>query len=211
MRFRIDLKILIFLIVFYFTKQLGLYILTIFFCFLHEMGHLIIALICGLKPEILEITPFGFSIKFKPHNVQNKMQEIKTNILVALAGPITNLIIILLLIILHTPIVGKDIIIYINLIILCLNILPIYPLDGARIIQSILSIFNNDIKTYNYINKISNLFIIILTMICSIALYYLKNIAVLLIILYLWIMVLKENKEYKMYNKIKLSSSNRKK
>ena len=204
MRFRIDLKIIVFLIVFYFTKQLGIYILTIFFCFLHEMGHLVTGLILGLKPKLLEIMPFGFSIEFNVHNKKNKIQEVKTNILIALAGPITNLIIILIFLFVPTFFIYKNVIIYINIIILCLNMIPIYPLDGGRFIQGILSIFNSDEKTYHYINKISNIMIIFLTMICSVILYYLKNIAILLIILYLWAIVLKENKVCKIYNKINL-------
>lgn len=41
MRFRIDLKIFGFLILFYFTKQIEIYSLMMLFCFLHELGHLI--------------------------------------------------------------------------------------------------------------------------------------------------------------------------
>ena len=41
MRFRIDLKIFIFLAIFYFTNQLNIYIWTLIFCFIHEIGHLI--------------------------------------------------------------------------------------------------------------------------------------------------------------------------
>ena len=44
MRFRIDLKIFLFLIVFYFTKQIEIYIIMIIFAIIHELGHLI----CGL-------------------------------------------------------------------------------------------------------------------------------------------------------------------
>ena len=66
MRFRIDLKIFIFLAIFYFSQQLSIYLWTMFFCFIHEIGHLIMGLIMGLKPEKIEMTPFGFFIEFNP-------------------------------------------------------------------------------------------------------------------------------------------------
>ena len=202
MRFRIDLKILIYMSILYFTQQLELYFLTMFFCFLHEIGHLTMGLLLGLKPSVLEIMPLGFSIKFYENNEKNKKEKIKSNIFIALAGPIVNLIIIFFL--QCIPITQKDILIYINLIILCFNLLPIYPLDGGRILQNFLFKYYDNITTYKYMNKISINILIILTMIFSVAVYYLKNIAVLLIIIYLWVMVLKENKEYNIYNKIYL-------
>ena len=100
MRFRIDLKIFIFLIIFYFTKQIELYAFIMFFAFVHELGHLIAGLIMRMKPEKIELMPFGFSISFKisveEYNKKIKkgnMLEIK-KIIVAIAGPITNFIII---------------------------------------------------------------------------------------------------------------------
>ena len=65
MRFRIDLKIFLFLIVFYFTKQMEIYIIMIIFAIIHELGHLICGLIIGLKPEKLELMPTGLAISFK--------------------------------------------------------------------------------------------------------------------------------------------------
>ena len=44
------------------------------------------------------------------------------------------------------------------------------------------------------INSNANLFIIILTVISSIAIYYFKNIAIFVIIIFLWLLVIKENK-----------------
>ena len=58
MRFRIDLKIFLFIILFYFTKQLELYALIMIFAILHELGHLCAGLISGFKPEKLEIKPY---------------------------------------------------------------------------------------------------------------------------------------------------------
>lgn len=155
----------------------------------------------GLKPEKIEMTPFGFFIEFEPDTQKKYKQLAITNILVAIAGPITNLIIILGILFLHISFLGRDIIVYINLVILIFNLIPIYPLDGGRVLKGILELFYNRIKTDNLINKISNLYMITLTMIGSIAIYYFKNISILMILFYLWILVIKENKKILIKNK----------
>ena len=65
MRFRIDLKIFLLLILFYFTNQIEIYAMIMFFAILHELGHLIAGLLLGMKPQKIEIVPYGLSISFK--------------------------------------------------------------------------------------------------------------------------------------------------
>ena len=75
MRFRIDLKIFLFLILFYFTKQIETYVIIIVFAIIHELGHLMAGLIMGMKPEKIELMPYGISISFKlkPKDYNNKI------------------------------------------------------------------------------------------------------------------------------------------
>ena len=61
MRFRIDLKIFIFLIIFYFTKQIEIYAMIMLFALIHELGHLLAGILMGMKPEKIELMPFGVS------------------------------------------------------------------------------------------------------------------------------------------------------
>lgn len=200
MRFRIDLKIFIFLILFYFTKQIELYATIMFFCIIHELGHLFAGVLLGMKPEKLELMPFGLSVSFKlyPKDYNKKigksnLLEIK-KILVAIAGPLTNFIIV---IISKTGIIGlidNEICIYANLLIMLFNLIPIYPLDGGRILKSLLSLEFGRKKAIEYSNSVSNASVIILTIISSIAIYYFKNIAIFLIISFLWLLVIRENK-----------------
>ena len=65
MSFKIDLKIFILLVLFYFTKQIHIYACLMLFAMIHEMGHLLAGLLLGMKPEKIEIKPFGFSINFR--------------------------------------------------------------------------------------------------------------------------------------------------
>ena len=197
MRFRIDLKIFLFLILFYLTKQIEIYAMIMVFALIHELGHLLAGIILKMKPEKLEIMPFGVSIAFKiePKDYNKKIKkgnklDIK-KIIVASAGPLTNLIIIIITYNLKTIMV-----IYTNFLIMLFNLLPIYPLDGGRILSGILHIIVGKQKADDAINNISMISTILITAITSVLILYLKNIAIFLIVMYLWYLVLKENNRY---------------
>lgn len=203
MRFRIDLKIFIFLILFYLTKQIEIYAMIMIFALVHEIGHLLAGLAVGMKPEKIEIMPLGVSISFKI-NVKDYNRKIRKGntlelkkIMVAMAGPITNFIIILITCNLKIEIVKSIIIIYTNFLIMIFNLLPIYPLDGGRILKGILHICFGKRKADKYTNNISKIMIIIITAISSILILYIQNIAIFLIDMYLWYLVIKENSKYK--------------
>lgn len=174
MRVRIDLKILIFFVIFYFTNQLRIYLIIMFFCVLHEIGHLLVGLILKMKPEKIEIMPFGLSISFYNQLNENKIKDI----IVALAGPITSLALAIF--------TTKQEAVYSNLLIFLFNLLPLYPLDGGRIIKGILDMNFETSKTYTYINKMSYITMIIITVISSIGVFYFKNLAIFLICIFLW-------------------------
>ena len=133
-------------------------------------------------------------------------------IFVALAGPITNILMIIIFMNINLPLELKSEIIYANLLIAIFNFMPIYPLDGGRILKEILYIFFGNWNSKKYINEISIIFMIFLTAVSSIGIYYLKNIAILLIIAYLWGLVINENikykKEFNVYNLIKTIENN---
>lgn len=212
MRFRIDLKIFIFIILFYFTKQIELYAYIMLFAIIHELGHLLAGILLGMKPEKLELMPFGVSVSFKI-NVKEYNKKVKKanflevkKIIVALAGPITNFIIILITSNLKLDIVKSLIVIYTNLLIMIFNLLPVYPLDGGRILKGILHINLGKRKAEKYINNISRVTVMIITAISSILILYVQNIAIIIIDAYLWYLVIKENlrlkKREEIYKKI---------
>lgn len=206
MSLKIDLKIFALIILFYFTNQLEIYLLIMIFAIIHELGHLLVGLVLGQKPKEIRLTPYGLSMgfKIKPEEYNKKIKnanllELK-KILIAIAGPMTNIIIILIVIL--TNIQNANLIIYSNIVIAIFNLLPIYPLDGGRIIKGILHIFLGKLKSEKIINDISIMFTIILTAISSIAIYYYKNIAIFIIIIYIWYLVLEQNKNYKIKKRI---------
>ena len=203
MRFRIDLKIFIFLIIFYFTKQIEIYAMIMLFALIHELGHLLAGILMGMKPEKIELMPFGVSISFKikveEYNKKIKkgnMLEIK-KILVALAGPLTNFLIIIIASNINIDLFKALIVIYTNFLIMIFNLLPIYPLDGGRILKGILHISFGKRKSEKYINNISKITVIIITAITSILILYIQNISFILIDIYLWYLIIKEDLIYK--------------
>ena len=206
MKLRIDLKIIAVILIFLFTRQLNTYCIIMFFCFLHELGHIITAKLFKMRIEKIEILPCGFSASFFSYNSFGfpksfSMQEL----LVALAGPIVSLILALSFQYIddtNFTIVTKQEIVYSNILILIFNLLPLYPLDGGRILKNILNIKLSRNNTENIINKVSSVTIILLTIVSSIAVYYFKNIAIFLVCIFLWNIILSN----KLKKNVKLDS-----
>ena len=178
------------------------------FAIIHEFGHLLAGLLVGMKPEKMEIMPYGVAISFKltPKDYNKKIKngnllELK-KIIVALAGPFTNFIIILLIANFNYNMISTLIVLYVNTLLILFNLLPMCPLDGGRIVKSILHIFFGKLKAEKYSNRISFLTLIIVTFMASIAVYLLENIAIFLVVLLLWVLFIKEDRIYERKNKI---------
>ena len=145
-----------------------------------------------LKPKKITVMPIGLSIIFEEYTSIKKINLKK--MIIAIAGPIVNIIIAGVLILMHKA--NTENLIYANIIIAIFNLLPIYPLDGGRILKSAFRIKIGSKKTDKLIYYISNTTLIILTIIGSIVTLTVKNIAFTLIIIYLWNLIIKENKKY---------------
>lgn len=204
MSIKIDLKIFVFIILYYFTKQIELYSVIMIFAVLHETGHLLCGILIGMKPSNIKVMPFGFSISFKPDIEEYNYKILKGNIIalkkivIALAGPLVNIIFIIIFYKSDLNIVNREMIIFSNLVILIFNMLPIYPLDGGRILKGILHIIFGIKNAKIYTNNISIVVTILLTFVSSITIYYFKNIAILVIVAFMWFLVLNENRKFKM-------------
>ena len=204
MSIKLDLKIFLFLFLFLITSQIEMYILLMVFAILHEIGHLVAGLVLKFKPEEIKLTPVGLRIQFKVSDEKYKIKNNKTlNIkkaIIALAGPLTNLIIAAI-----TIIIAKinfqnmyiyQLIIYSNLLIAMFNLIPIYPMDGGRVVSEILKLTYGNKKAYKITYILSKTVLVLLTAIASIAILYLQNISIIIILAYLWYLEIVEIRRY---------------
>ena len=208
MRLKIDLKIFLFLFLFLLTSQIEMYIILMIFAIIHELGHLVAGLILKFKPEEVKLTPVGLQIRFKidSREYNEKIKEARSlNIkkaIIALAGPLTNLIIAVVTIIIGYFNVNiqntyiYQIIIYANFLIAMFNLIPIYPMDGGRVLKELLKIFIGNKKAYKITYIVSKTILILLTAVASILILYIHNIAIVIILAYLWYLEVIEIRRY---------------
>lgn len=206
MELKIDLKIIFFALIFFFTGQIEIYCLCLLFALIHELGHIIVARFLGYKLLKFKVMPLGFSI-FLQTNIEDYNKKIKKgntyvlkNLIISMAGPITNIILFIIALFLPIELMLKEKIIYLNAIIAIFNLIPMYPLDGSKVLQNILKLFCSNKESYKYTNMVANATLIIFTIFCSIFILYAKNIAVVAILIYLWYINIKENERQKIRN-----------
>ena len=131
MQFKVDLKIFIFIVLFYLTKQIEIYSIIMIFALIHELGHLVCGICLGFKPEKLEIMPLGVRIAFKVDNtfyntkVKNGTLLSVKKMIVAIAGPVTNILIAIIINRLDAMQALKENMIYSNILIAIFNLIPI--------------------------------------------------------------------------------------
>src|SRR5699024_986191 len=118
---------------------------------LHELGHYLMAQFFNWRINRIMLWIFGGVMETDEHGSKPFREEF----LVTIAGPVQHLFIYLLLYmnsfgvmhIISSPIV--DLIFYYNTMILIFNLLPIWPLDGGKLLFLILSTFFPFRKAYN--------------------------------------------------------------
>lgn len=119
--------------------------------FLHELGHGLIADFLGYKLNQITFLPFGASISGK----ENVFYSTKHEIIVAICGPLVNLFLLILCYALFWCFPSiycyLDIFYYANLVLFIFNFLPIFPLDGGRVLFAILKNKYDIIKAYKII------------------------------------------------------------
>ena len=228
MSVKIDLKIFLFLFLFLLTSQIEIYVVLLLFAIIHELGHLIMGAVLGFRPEEIKLTPVGLQMKFKMDNLKmrenistnnqlsnSSSSKVKNNLkingvntlcikkaIIALAVPITNLLIAVIVIIIgsfNANIINTylyQIIIYSNFLIAIFNLIPIYPMDGGRIINETIKLFYGNKVAYKLTYIISKTVLILLTAISSIVILYIHNISIVIILAYLWYLEILEIRRY---------------
>ncbi len=148
---------------------------------IHELGHILTAIILKWKIEKIVILPFGAITIFN----EKINRPVKEEFLIAIFGPIFQIV-------LSICINSETILNYSNALLL-FNLLPIWPLDGAKILNLILNKFLSFKKSHLMTIYIS--FIIILVVI-------IKSNLNLILTLILSLILTKVIEEYKNHNNI---------
>ncbi len=189
MRIKINIQIFAIIIILVIAKQIEIYAWLMLFALIHELAHMLTGILLKLKPKTLEIQPFGIGIIFESFENTEK-----NKIIIAMAGPLINILIALFFSSIDVNV--KDIIINCNIILAIFNLLPIYPLDGGRILKALIKMKSTGEIAEKIINKISNILMILITVLSSVLILIYHNIGLVLIVAYLWIIVIKENNKY---------------
>lgn len=149
------------------------YIIMMLIIFIHEIGHIIAGYIFKFKIIKTVILPFGCITYFKTDLNTKTYKEFVVTIL----GPIFQIIGSIILYI----ITKNDLVLFFNKIILILNLIPVIPLDGSKIIESIL------FKLCSYYKSLKISEIISIITIFIIVIYNLFNFNFLI---FIWIILL---------------------
>lgn len=167
------------------------YIYIVLLIIIHELGHSLASVLFHKDVLRINIYPFGGeSIIDLNMNI-----SIIKEIIIIIMGPIFQIIGTYFLIKFTNSYDDQILIKNISFAIIIFNLLPVYPLDGAKIINNILNLFFNIKKSFIISIIISYITIILL------AIYYIKefSISIFYMLLFLVIKLFKEKKEYK-YN-----------
>lgn len=125
--------------------------------FIHECGHFLTATILGWKTDKICLYPYGGVSKFQTFvNV-----SLKEEFFVLIMGPISQVVFVCLL---SLVLPDRDVILLrqYNIFLLCFNLLPIYPLDGGRLLALFLELFFPFQKSFLLTVLVSFLFLIFL-------------------------------------------------
>lgn len=133
--------------------NISYYALILSSLIIHEVGHMIAAWTVKVKVERCVIMPYGGEIEL----VGGQSLPPKKQLIIALGGPIATLICIAI-----TPLLDPlfaDPFLKIQLILLAINLVPIWPLDGGRVVLSLILIFSPKARNYEMFLAISLLLI----------------------------------------------------
>ena len=145
---KIDFSFYMALLLALFTRQIDVYLTYLIAIIIHECGHLIMASFLKWEVEEFRMSAIGGFLTFK----NDLSKPAAQSFLVAISGIIFNLIFGSILLALN----GPPSLIYTQFAIAIFNLLPIAPLDGSKLMQSLLrGIF--DYKTVLGITKAANI------------------------------------------------------
>lgn len=121
---------------------------------IHELFHLFAAVLVGVGVKSIVILPFGMTLRLSGDVIKNPKKEI----IIACAGPAAN---VLMLICSQFAAKSEQVLIFqvVNWSLLLLNLLPVAPLDGGRILRAMVIKNSGLMGAAHILRKISRVFI----------------------------------------------------
>lgn len=179
-------------ILIYFGKAI-LFFNYVLVMFLHEMAHAFVARRLGYNIKNIRLIPFGICLNMNSCDLVPK-DEIK----IALAGPIVNLILVLITLSLWWvfPYTYNYtyLFCYCNFITAIFNLVPAFPLDGGRVLLSVLKQKVTTNVAIKFCKVVNIVMIIVLLGLFILSCFYSINLTFLFVILCLLSGVLDNNK-----------------
>ncbi|MGE6259562.1 M50 family metallopeptidase [Heyndrickxia sporothermodurans] len=153
--------------------------------FIHEMGHGVVAHFFSWRIKKISILPFGGVAEMDEHG----NRPLKEELLIIAAGPFQHLwMAILMFSLLKMNVLTQDffnLFMGYNVMILVFNLLPIWPLDGGKILHILYSVNKPFLQSVRFSLISSVIFLIIFNIICMLLTPLNLNIWIVIIYLYL--------------------------
>lgn len=133
--FYIHLLVLPLIAVAFFTKSQMTFFIAYGVVLIHELCHLLAALCLNVKVYSIIVMPFGMTLRLD----SSVMRSPKKEAAIALAGPLSNALMLLFgfcLFDVYAPSLNFYLFMVINGALLILNLIPVPPLDGGRIVRA---------------------------------------------------------------------------
>ena len=153
---------------------------------LHEYSHYIVAKRLGYMLNSLSFMPYGAGLGGKNCAIKNSHE-----ILISLAGPLCNIILVIISVCLWwcfpTIYYYTEIFVVSNLSLAIFNLLPIFPLDGGRVLVCLLSSKINKVKVYKIMKILGFIFSFVFAILFFISVFYEINLTLIFISIFLFL------------------------
>lgn len=180
-----------FILLSFFASYFNIIIISAILLLVHECGHFFTAYLLNWNVDKIIFYPYGGVSKFT-HDINCPLKE---ELIVLLMGPIMQVVCYYILIKIPYFSNYQDVINIINYNLILFNLLPIYPLDGGRIVQIVICY----LTSYRLSFKIIYLISFVLLSIITFNFFYKPSINILLIIILLILKLIKEKSSVNYY------------
>lgn len=178
---KLHFYLIIWLVCLYGMHRLDQFLIFYLFAVLHELAHIAVALFLKVKIKEIVLLPVGVCAKF------DYIEKKKKEILIAVAGPLFSIIIAFC----TTNTLYKEI----NMVIAILNLIPVYPLDGGRMVRGILEHLLGYKKSIVVCHILSRGIFVLITLTGISLFVYFHNISLLLLAIYIFFLIQEESKK----------------